>query len=90
MRKILLILLLASCEKDPPACIPPGEITIVSKNIVKWSNKTPVTIEVKGISWPGHTLMTPIDSSEYRIEGHATVRVKTECSEWSEWMEIGY
>lgn len=90
MKKAILALFLfsAACSKQETPCPGPGTITIVSKGIVTWSNPTTVTIEVQGISWPGHALMTPNEIGQHRIEGHANVRIRTECSPWSDWYEI--
>jgi hypothetical protein len=90
MKKILFIILLfAACKKDDQ-CITPGNIEIVSKSIITWSNKTTVIIEIKGIDGPYHGFIYPKDMDEHRVEGHAMIRVKTECSQWSDWYEVNY
>jgi len=89
VKKLLFALLLLGGCKKADTCLGPGDVSIgVSKGIVLWSNPVRVQIEVKGISWPGHGIMTPNEISQHRIEGHAMVRLKTDCSPWSEWIEI--
>ena len=84
---LIIIILLIGCKKEND-CISPGNVVIVSKNIVTWSNKVPVIIEVKGLDNPYHFFIER--DKEHRIEGHAMVRVRTKCSGWSEWQEINY
>jgi hypothetical protein len=90
MKKILLILIvitLASCSKKDD-CIGPGEVTITSKSIIGWSNNVPVIIEVKGLDNPYHFFIEPVSKKEHRVEGYARIRVRTQCSLWSEWFTI--
>ena len=88
MKYLLIILLLIGCKKEKIECVTPGNVVIVSKNIVTWSNKVPVIIEVKGLDNPYHFFIER--DKEHRIEGHAMIRVRTECSQWGAWKEINY
>jgi hypothetical protein len=49
-----------------------------------------VIIEIKGLDNPYHGFIEPLSTKEHRIEGHAEIRVRTACSGWSQWIEIGY
>jgi len=84
---LAIISLMGSCKKTD-TCLGPGEVGLRLPGIVTWTNPVRVQIEVKGISWPGHAILTPNEIGEHRIEGHAQVRVKTDCSPWSNWIEI--
>lgn len=83
-----LFLLAIGCSKDENPCPGPGTIGLRPPGIVTWTNPVQVQIEVQGISWPGHAIMTPNEIGQHRIEGHAMVRIKTDCSPWSTWIEI--
>lgn len=100
MKKTLIIIIvyltlafilanLVSCKKDTP-CIGAGKITITSRSIVGWSNPVNVIIEIKGLDNPYHGFIEPLSTKEHRIEGHSMIRVRTACSEWTDWIEIGY
>jgi hypothetical protein len=90
MKKLLFaIVLFASCSKDDP-CTGPGNITVTSRSIIGWENNVNVIIEVKGLDNPYHGFIEPLSTKEHRIEGHAMVRVRSKCSDYSNWIEIGY
>lgn len=100
MKKTLIIIIiyltvayilasLVSCKKEVP-CLGTGDITITSRSIVGWQNNVNVIIEIKGLDNPYHGFIEPISTKEHRIEGHAMIRVRTACSDWSDWIEIGY
>jgi hypothetical protein len=84
---LALIIFLSSCSKKDD-CIGPGNITITSKSIISWSNNVPVIIEVKGLDNPYRFFIQPVSKKEHRVEGYAEVRVRTQCSGWSEWYTI--
>jgi hypothetical protein len=93
MKRILIALtlaLLVSCSKDEIPCTGPGNITLTSRSIVGWENNVNVIIEIKGLDNPYHGFIEPLSTKEHRIEGHAEIRVRTACSEYSQWIEIGY
>jgi hypothetical protein len=93
MRKLITVLTLAlivSCSKEETPCIDPGNITITSRSIVGWENDVQVVIEIKGLDNPYHGFIEPLSTKEHRIEGHAMIRVRSKCSEYSQWIEIGY
>lgn len=89
MKKLLFIIIiaLASCSKKDD-CIGPGQITITSKSIIGWQNNVRVIIEVKGLDNPYRAFIEPVSTKEHRVEGYAEIRVRTECSGWSEWYTI--
>jgi hypothetical protein len=82
--------LLVSCSKDEIPCTGPGNITLTSRSIIGWENNVNVIIEIKGLDNPYHGFIEPLSTKEHRIEGHAMVRVRSKCSEFSQWFEIGY
>ena len=93
MKKLITVLTLAlivSCSKDEIPCTGPGNITITSRSIVGWENNVNVIIEIKGLDNPYHGTIEPLSTKEHRIEGHAMIRVRTACSEYSPWIEINY
>jgi hypothetical protein len=90
MRYLIIILLFLGCKKEEPPCIGPGYITLTSRSIVGWENNVNVIIEIKGLDNPYHGFIEPLSTREHRIEGHANIRVRTACSEWTQWIEIGY
>ena len=92
MKKILFIiaLLAVSCSKEEAPCVGTGNITITSRSIVGWENNVNVIIEIKGLDNPYQGFIEPLSTMEHRIEGHAMIRVRTACSDWSQWIEIGY
>jgi hypothetical protein len=86
----VVLLLLASCSKDEIPCEGPGDITLSSRSIIAWKNDVHVIIEVKGLDNPYHFFIEPLSVNEHRVEGHAMARVRTACSEFTPWFEIGY
>lgn len=85
MRKLLLILAvaLASCEK--PSC-PTPQITGFTGDVLYWSPKENVTIEVVGIDGPYKGFIQASGGSQ-RVDGaKLKVRIKSGCSDWSEWV----
>jgi hypothetical protein len=90
MKYLLIILLFIGCKKEEIPCIGTGNITITSRSIVGWENDVNVIIEIQGLDNPYHGFIEPLSTKEHRIEGHANIRVRTACSEWSPWIEIGY
>jgi hypothetical protein len=83
MKYILIIILLASCSKEP--CQTP-QIEKIVGNVIHFP-KGEYTLEIRGLDNP-YSGTIKVSGTSYYFEGASyQARIKSQCSEYSEWVK---